>query len=490
MDFKIYLDTEYRSISSITGGKLDQLYSQEWYVEPNLKQNTINVAYASTVVNGRWVYALIYYQNVWDPYLPVLQRVATVAQNVEDLKREIYMVNGQYYLISPDVTVISSNCAEAAGKTLSEVLTTMELNEAQLKNDTMLKVDSAEYYVRFEEFIPDNAGLQRGWRILYLSDYTGIIREIRAQILDSVWICVLIAVGALAATLCVANNITSRLNMLMNKIEALGEGDFSVKINIPGRDEISRISDGFDQMSDRIYQLIQEKARSYEEKVAYERRQKELLVSWRDSEYQVLRGQINPHYLFNTLENIRMSMLVEGERESSRIMRIFSETMREYMDVDRLYTTLREELHFLNYYVEILHFRMGRRLQYLEDVPEDLLEMEVPRLILQPLVENAISHGIDPKPEGGTVLVEIRQEKEYLTIRVKEDGIGMTDEQLQLLREHLNVEPERGRHLGLYNIRRRLMLLFGDNRCLTIDSEQNCGSVVTIHLPIFKKGEN
>ncbi len=228
----------------------------------------------ATVVNGRWVYALIYYQNVWDPYLPVLQRVVTVAQNVEDLKREIYMVNGQYYLISPDVTVISSNCAEAAGKTLSEVLTTMELNEAQLKNDTMLKVDSAEYYVRFEEIIPDNAGLQRGWRILYLSDYTGIIREIRAQILDSVWICVLIAVGALAATLCVANNITSWLNMLMNKIEALGEGDFSVKINIPGRDEISRISDGFDQMSDRIYQLIQEKARSYEEKVAYERRGK------------------------------------------------------------------------------------------------------------------------------------------------------------------------------------------------------------------------
>ncbi len=145
-----------------------------------------------------------------------------------------------------------------------------------------------------------------------------------------------------------------------------------------------------------------------------------------------------------------MSMLVEGERESSRIMRIFSETMREYMDVDRLYTTLREELHFLNYYVEILHFEWVDGYNTWKDVPEDLLEMEVPRLILQPLVENAISHGIDPKTEGGTVLVEIRQEKEYLTIRVKDDGIGMTDEQLQLLREHLNVEPERGRPFRLY----------------------------------------
>ena len=233
-------------------------------------------------------------------------------------------------------------------------------------------------------------------------------------------------------------------------------------------------------MRDRIHQLIQDMESAYRDKVSYERRQKELVMSWRDTEYQVLRAQINPHYLFNTLESIRMSLLIDGEREGARIMRIFADTMREYMDVDRLYASLGEELRFLGYYMEIQRFRMGERVQYVQTVPEELLETEVPRLILQPLVENAINHGIDPKVEGGYVRLEALCDHDRLLLRVA---------QLLSLRASLLSDSDSGRHLALKNIHRRLKLLFGEESELTIESIEGRGSIVTVRMPLSKKGD-
>ena len=180
-----------------------------------------------------------------------------------------------------------------------------------------------------------------------------------------------------------------------------------------------------------------------------------------------------------------MSMLVEGERESSRIMRIFSETMREYMDVDRLYTTLREELHFLNYYVEILHFRMGRRLQYLEDVPEDLLEMEVPRLILQPLVENSIIHGIEQKIGIGDISLTGFSNDDTMHLVVKDNGIGMSEEQIAAI-----FHDEQGKSIGMHNVHRRIQLHFGNAYGLRINSRIGVGTTVELVLPSNCQGPN
>lgn len=121
--------------------------------------------------------------------------------------------------------------------------------------------------------------------------------------------------------------------------------------------------------------------------------------------------------------------------------------------------------------------------------PEELLETEVPRLILQPLVENAINHGIDPKVEGGYVRLEALCDHDRLLLRVTDNGVGMSEAQLLSLRASLLSDSDSGRHLALKNIHRRLKLLFGEESELTIESIEGRGSIVTVRMPLSKKGD-
>lgn len=487
VDMKIYMDEEYQSISSITGGKLDQLSRQDWYLEPVSQFDTVHTAFAPMVINGRRTDAVIYYRNVWEPFSAELKRVIVVSQGVDDLRRGIFADEGYYYLIDPEGMAVSSNQPDAQGCSMEDVLLKLGVAEEQLTDGATVCVNGEECFVRLADFYPENAGLSGGWRVLYLREYKQIVQGIQTQVLHSAMICALIVMIALAIVLGIAHNITSRLNLLIQKIQILGTGDFSTHIEVPGRDEISRISHCFDDMRGHIDRLIRDKIVACEEKVAYERKQNELMMSWRDAEYQVLRAQINPHFLFNTLESIRMSLLMDGEREVARVMRIFADTMREYMDVDRLYAALGEELQFLGYYMEIQRFRMGDRVRYQTCVPKELAEVQVPRLLLQPLVENAINHGIDPKVEGGTVRLTVRREVRWLVIGVSDDGIGMSGERLAALRASLLDDSGNGAHLGLRNVYKRLKLLFGEDGRLEIDSTEGFGSLVTIRLPVFEK---
>ena len=489
LDLKVYLDGQYVSISSITGGKLSFLRTREWYEEATSLQNPLRAAFARTVIGSRYTSALIYYRNVWDAERGETKRAIVVSQSSDSLRKDIRVKNSRYYLINEEDRIISSNDNNAVGEALSSVPGGALLESDQIESGDTTFLNGVEYYIRMESFHPDDAGIPKGWRILYLQDFTEIAESIRAQTRRSAQICIGIVLGTAALALSVSHNITSRLNLLMKKISALTRGDFSMEIDIPGRDEISRINARFDAMRDRIHQLIQDMESAYRDKVSYERRQKELVMSWRDTEYQVLRAQINPHYLFNTLESIRMSLLIDGEREGARIMRIFADTMREYMDVDRLYASLGEELRFLGYYMEIQRFRMGERVQYVQTVPEELLETEVPRLILQPLVENAINHGIDPKVEGGYVRLEALCDHDRLLLRVTDNGVGMSEAQLLSLRASLLSDSDSGRHLALKNIHRRLKLLFGEESELTIESIEGRGSIVTVRMPLAKKGD-
>lgn len=489
LDLKVYLDGEYVSISSITGGKLSHLRTREWYREATSLQNPLHAVFARTVIGSKYTNALIYYRNVWDTDLGKTKRAIVVSQSSESLRKDIRVGNSRYYLINEENQIISSNDDSAVGEALSSIPAGALVENGLVESGDTTFLNGVEYYVRMAAFHPDDAGVPQGWRILYLQDFTEIAESIRAQTRRSAQICIAIVLGTALLALAVSHNITARLNLLMKKISALALGSFSMQIDIPGRDEISRISAQFDAMRDRIHQLIQDMESAYSMKVRYERRQKELMMSWRDTEYQVLRAQINPHYLFNTLESIRMRLLVDGEREGARIMRIFADTMREFMDVDRLYAPLGEELKFLGYYMEIQRFRMGERVQYIQDVPEGLMSAEVPRLILQPLVENAINHGIDPKVEGGYVRLEALCEHDRLLLRVTDNGVGMSEAQLLALRASLVSDGKPDRHLALKNIDRRLKLLFGAESELTIESIEGHGSIVTVRMPLTRKGE-
>ena len=487
---KIYLDADYRSVASLTGGKLDLLKLTPWWSAASRGLSSDCIAFAHTLVNTRFTDALVYYRNVYDPVSGDVKRVITVSQSCEDLRADILVQDSLYYLISAAGQVMTSNQEAAQGLSLPELAQRMSLDESALADDSVVRIDGVQYYVRVKEVNLDSAGLHNGWKVLYLQYYDGIQQDIQSQILQCVQICALVALAALGIALVVSNNITARLKLLMDRIGILASGEFDTRMTIDGSDEISRISEQFDVMRVSIHRLMQAEQRSYQERLEAERNQKELMMNQRDMEYQALRAQINPHYLFNTLESIRMSLLLDQEREGARILRIFAETMRRYMEADRMTTTLEEELLYLHYYIEIQSFRMGDRLEYVEHVEDSLLGEKIPCLILQPLVENAIDHGIDPKVSGGTVVLDIRREGGWMVVQVRDDGVGMDEERLRQVRQQLESLSMGGRHLGLRNINRRLVLLFGEVGSLHIESGEGSGAVITVRFVISNGGDS
>ncbi len=488
---KIYMDVDYQSIASLTNGRISQLLRTDWFDPDDHRTCAIASPYMliSTPWETKYTDTIVYYRNIWDAAGQSLRRVITIAQAAEHLREDIHTEASEYYLVNPDGIVACSNVSGTQGLPVEQLFPMTDA--ADMDKGEVARQNDHQYYIRRVEFRPQSAGLPDGWQIVYRQDFSENSREIQRQIITCAAICVAIVLACICVALAITRNITSRLHLLLLKIGRLNVGDFSQQDVISGTDEISSISASFDEMSTHINELIEERERTYENQLYLERRENELMMNWRDSEYQVLRAQINPHYLYNTLESIRMSLLLGQGKEAVRIMRIFADSIREYMNVDRLSAALRDELHFIGYYAEILRFRMGERFRFALDVNEDLLDLEIPRLILQPLVENAVNHGIDKKVEGGEVRLSAEAKGEWLVCRVSDDGVGMEEEMLRRTRKALAAGEKVQGQLGLWNINRRLMLLYGPEHGLEIESKAGVGTVITVAFRISDgaKGE-
>lgn len=488
LDMKIYMAEDYRSIASVTGGQISQLENSAWWSSSRSGIGNDHVAFAHILVNTKYTDAVIYYRNVYDPLDEKVRRVVMVSQSSDDLRADIFVDDSWYYLINDEDQIVSTNDAETQGMHMDELTALLEIEDGMLRDGSVLWIQGRQYCIRREEIGLQTDGVRNGWYVLYLQSYDDIASEIRNQILQCIKISALIIMAALVIALSVAKSITDRLKLMMRKIDMLAAGDFSTQISMDGADELSQISRQFDEMRASVYRLIQARQQDYQEKLEYERRQKALIVNWHKMEYQALRAQINPHYLFNTLESIRMSLLLDKEREVARIIRMFSESMRRYMDAERTTAALEEELRYLQYYIEIQRFRRGEHVNYVERVEEALRSVQVPCLILQPLVENAFDHGIDRKVEGGTVVLDIHRENGWMVVQVSDDGAGMSAARLEEVRGWLKASGMTGEHLGLRNINRRLVLLFGEDGGMHIESEEGKGTTITVRFVIPEEG--
>jgi two-component system LytT family sensor kinase len=186
-----------------------------------------------------------------------------------------------------------------------------------------------------------------------------------------------------------------------------------------------------------------------------------------------LTSQINPHFLFNTLNSV--SSLIRTNPAQARIMVLkLSQVLRRLLRKHENFNPLREELSFIEDYLAIEVVRFGDKLRFEKDVAADTLDMLVPSMLLQPLVENSIKHGLSNKVEGGTIRIRTRREGAHLKIWVEDDGVGIPEEKLATLLEH---------GIGVSNVNERLKVLFGNEYRMWIDSRPGSGTKVEIDLP-------
>ena len=278
--------------------------------------------------------------------------------------------------------------------------------------------------------------------------------------------------------------ITLPVEALQKRIEAVGSGSFAPDRTVEWNNELGDIGRGINQLAENVDSLM---ARRVED----ERRKQEL-------EYRMLQNEVNPHFIYNTLNSIRWMATIQHAPGIAEMVTAFARLTKSISKETQKLVPLQEELALLNDYFTIQQYRYGGDLEIEVSRIEDerlCRDCLIPRFTLQPLVENAIFHGLEPKGGHGSVLLDISIDPATgdVLLRLTDDGIGMPPEQVAHLLDAPTGEKEKAekfRHVGLWNVNRRIQYSFGEAYGLTIESEEDVGTEVTIRLPYQQKGDS
>ena len=271
--------------------------------------------------------------------------------------------------------------------------------------------------------------------------------------------------------------------MFSNRVEALkmqmhnvASGDFSMSYEIGGKDEIADLNYDLCRMVNSMQNLIKE---AYDAKIQAE----QLKLTQSEAEFKALASQINPHFLYNSLETIRMKAFCSGDKETAALVKKLGKIMRRCLEVKDSAVTLGSELEFTENYLELQKARFGDRISYsiVNEVEKDYLILP---LVIQPVVENAFVHGVESSKVNGKIDIKIRHQGNSVIIDVIDNGCGMSPERLEEIKHKLiENDTSSGKSIGLTNVNSRIKMAYGDSCGLTISSVEGKGTKVSITLP-------
>lgn len=276
-------------------------------------------------------------------------------------------------------------------------------------------------------------------------------------------------------------SFTQRIRELDEVFRDVDEDELKQLPEVRGQDEISALMASYNRMARRMNELIQT---SYKNRL----KSQEMDIARQRAELLVLRSQINPHFLFNALESIRMHSVIKGEFETADMVQKLALMERQNVDLGSDFVRIRDELKFIEAYLELQKYRFGARLTYEICVEEDCKDYWLPKLTLVTFVENACVHGMENKTAASWVFVRVYKEKDELVIEVEDTGCGMPEEKCrQYVEEMSNVRIEmlkEKRHVGILNAALRLKLAAGNRVRFEMSSEVGVGTMVVISIPL------
>jgi len=317
---------------------------------------------------------------------------------------------------------------------------------------------------------------ENGWTYLNLFPYSeiyGQITQMRYTLFG-----VFTAIFALAALMMrrLARVVTQPLQTLTRSMRVVETGDFkAAQAVLPEKttgDETGQLTEEFRVMLEKIDLLI------------YENYEKQLLLQ--EMRYQMLQAQINPHFLNNTLNTVAWMVKAKQNENANKVIVELGQLLRAALS-KAVYTSVAEDIRHTQAYITIQQFRYGKRATFEVNCTGELEKYMLPKMVLQPLVENAILHGVEDALEQCTVSISAAEKEQTIHLEVRDTGPGMTEEQLAAVR-NFTAKPK-GHGIGLKNIKERLEMAFGDQCRFSIDSKLGMGTTVQIEIPKRQEGE-
>ena len=340
------------------------------------------------------------------------------------------------------------------------------LNRFSLEDDFPMgnkKIEGINYYFESSQILDQT---------LFVHSIRSITNQIQfflllGLVLSLVFIVLILLV--LYSTKKLAANKTTDLDKIIHGLSLAESGDLESRVNLSSQDEFQIIGESFNAMVKSLKEQID--------------RNQEMTKRLSNTQMKQLQAQFNPHFLYNTLDNIRFMVKFSPEDASEMILKL-SALLRYSLDYTHDMVELKEDLRYTESYLSIMTIRYSQRLTYNLILKESLLQIKIPKLIIQPMIENALKYGFGLR-ENLHVIIEVDSDDEFLILTCTDNGQGMDRENLESVQKQLNVEQDHRAHYGLYNIHRRLQLRYGNKAGVEIKSEWSQGTRLKIRIPLI-----
>lgn len=369
---------------------------------------------------------------------------------------------GELFLLSDQGNIVS--CRDKSMLGAQSQFTVPELiRDVPVDSFSTLKIDNNNYYVTYQP-IESNS-----WR-LYSFIPTSVYDKDTLWLTNWIWMIIFIAcLLSIAASIAIAKGISRPVRDLSQKMLRIGEGDFSVSSTYVSKDEIGVLSLHFNKMVDQVKLLIQ---KVYQEELLKQK-----------AELKSLRMQINPHFLYNSLESINWMARIHGVPDIGKMVKALGDLMRASIGGED-FISVEEEIRNINNYLTIQKFRYGDKISIDFDIDPEIHQYRIPKLILQPIVENAIVHGIERKVGNGAIHITGKNLPSKIQLMVQDDGIGMEEALVKDILSDVPRHTDGGHtHIGLKNVDRRIRMYYGEDNPLIITSKPGEGTSVILYIP-------
>ncbi|WP_342547542.1 histidine kinase [Paenibacillus sp. FSL P2-0089] len=401
--------------------------------------------------------------------------ILMVQVNQDELNQMLHQEPFETIIIDEQGYIVSAKNPQLVGSTVDAFDIGIDV-QAQSKGVFTTQVKDKDSYVIIDEMIPELSVSRL--KIISVFETKSILSDANKVSQLGLFIVIGVLLVALVLVYTISLLTSNRLLRLSRQLNQVALGNLNIVSHIDGTDEIGQLSRQFNYMVASINQLITQVIESNEKNSTLE-------IAQREIKLKMMASQIHPHFLFNALESIRMNAHLRGEKEIANIVRLLGKLMRKNLEVGRERAPIKEEVEMIRSYLEIQKFRYEDRLEYEIAFDPAAAEVMIPPLIIQPLVENSVVHGLENKE--GTVHVSIAvtlTENQEIQVIVMDDGIGMKEGRLAEIMEVITKaeEEDQGR-IGLRNVQQRLTLYYGAEHGLNISSREGEGTRITFSIP-------
>ncbi|MEK5491966.1 sensor histidine kinase [Paenibacillus sp. FSL R7-0297] len=401
--------------------------------------------------------------------------VLIVNVNTERLNAILDQETFETIIVDENDNIVASNRADSLGKTLEDI-DFKPLSPLAGQGPADVMIGGMPSKMLLDDWHP--GGSLNSLRIISIFSVESIVGEPNRIISLASMVIISALILAIILIYYFSRLLTGRMLHLSKHISKVASGNLEARLVIDGKDEIGQLARQFNHMVRNINDLMSEVQESNRQKNA-------TLLKQNEIKFKMMASQINPHFLFNALESIRMKAHSRGQTDISQVVRLLGKMMRKNLEVGNGRIALQSELETVSSYLIIQKFRYNDRLAYELYVDPAANAVQIPPLIIQPLVENCVIHGLENRMDGGMVRVDIRVENALLKVEVSDNGVGISADRIAEIRQMLdNKDDYDTNNIGMRNIHLRLQLTYGPECGLNLASQSGYGTQISFDIPL------